>query len=503
MQYLNPPPGKVFLGSFGFPEDFFGNLNTVKIGQLDHWQHYPKITSVLEGQKSLMKIDYIILGQLNRLIPLETTVFFNLVRFLLSIFFLLLCYRLINLIFKEKVSRLTALVLAFFSTAFSGQKLLLDLWTPLGVFQRAAYYPHYLIGFCLLLLIIPILAECLDKNNWSRLILASLLGLIAALVHPPVIICLYLSFPFYLSALVWQKKSWPELKQKTIILVIFTLISSLSLFYFRSLSHAYPWNIIPKWELFYSLNKNISFINLILGIGPTAFLALIGAFLALRSKGEILLLLFPWSFTYLIGFYWLYQFISANSVRFLQTPFFIFLGILTVFPLQKVAQKIKVSPLVLGLLLLTLGLRTLHKSLLVNLDNFSTSFAYINSPIEVKAGLNWLAQNTTEKDIVLSDQDNGMLIVALAGNMPYLTHWTDCLDVFPQLENNIIHFYCQKWSVQQAKEFLQKEQISWVFYSDEEKNLCSQQNLDYSFLTPIFKNSRLTIFKTNIEKNQI
>lgn len=500
-QYLNPPSGKVFLGSFGFPEDFFGNLITFKNGQLGHWRHIPKITSTIAPATSrLMKIDYIFLGQISRLFPLESTVFFNLTRLFLSGIFLILSYRLITLVFKEKNLRLAAFLLTLFSTAIGSKNLLLALWSPLTAFQRAAYYPHYLIGFCLLLLIIPLIANLMEKNHWQKLATASLLGIAIALIHSPAIICLYLSFPFYLISRFLQKDRWSEILRKTIILGLFAVISCLPLLYFKQVSQSYPWNLIPKLDLFYSLNKNISLFPLLFGIGPTAFLAIIGSYHAAKSKNQILTLLFPWSFTYLIGFFWFYQFISTNSIRFLQTPYFLFLSILSVTPLQTLAKKTRIDILVLAALFLVPSIGGLKTALETNRINFAPSFWYINSPIEIKAAYDWLAKNTKEQDTVLSAKDNGMLIAALAGNTPYITHLVESLDEFPVLENNTAGFYCHQWNEREAKKFLQEEHISFVFYSDEEKYFCGRDTLNYPFLIPIFTNARVVIYKVDFSK---
>jgi hypothetical protein len=498
-QYLNPPPGKVYSGSFGFPGDFFGNLESMRKGWLGHWRHFPKLTSTLTGSKSFMKLDYLTLGQISHWFQIEPALFFHLTRLTLTIIFLLLSYQIICLIFKDRQTRLSAFILALFSTAVGWSKLM-DFWTPLTVFQRAAYYPHYMLGFVLLLWTMILLVEVLGRRSWPKLLLAGLLGMAAALIHSPVIISLYLSFPFYLIITFWQMKDKRKIFGRLKTLLIFTLISCLPLIYFKKVSLVYPWNLVLKLDLLYSLNRFLGVKEVILGIGPTAILAVIGAWLAIKSRKTWLLILAPWSITYLIGFFWLGQIISANGIRFLQTPFFIFLGILSTLPLSKLAQKIRISPVWLSLLILVPSLGAYRQSLDINRYNFSRQFDYVFISTELKQAYSWLRDKATEKEIVLSAPNNSLLIVSLAGNWTYLTPMAEPLSEFPALKYNLFKFYCQGYDQMWAKNFLIKENISWVFYADEEKNLCPDQKLEYPFLIPVFTNSQVTIFKMEVKK---
>ena len=57
-QFLNPPEGKVFLGSFGFPPDFFGNLISFEQGRRGHWLNYPKLSSAISAPPTFTRFQY-------------------------------------------------------------------------------------------------------------------------------------------------------------------------------------------------------------------------------------------------------------------------------------------------------------------------------------------------------------------------------------------------------------------------------------------------------------
>lgn len=510
-QYLTPPSGKVYLGSFGYPVDFFGNLGGVVEGKLGSWQYLPKYTSTLTGKPTLAKFAYIFLGQLNRLFPLDMVIFFHLCRLILTLIFILLSYLVICQTFPQKHLRLTAFILAFFSTAFgSSGKKLMDFWTPLTVFQRAAYYPHYLFSFVFVLAAILFLNQALSKAKLSNLVFAGIFGFLALLSHPPSIIILYLCFPFYLFLVFLQQlKSstfyFKSLFQKGLYLTIFVLASFWPLYYLLKMNQTYPWNLTPKYDLLFNLSSAINPKEFFAGIGPTAILAVVGAFLAIKKKNDLTYLMAPWTIVYILGFFWLWRAFGYNSARFLQTPFYIFLGIFSAVAVAKASQWLakkvfwkaeKISYLLTSLILLV-SLPAYKQSLKTNSDNFRLLHPYVYASREKKAAFDWLTKNSGEKEIVLSEEINGMLISTLVGNDAYLTSYAQQVEnLYPQLAANVRQFFGNTMNENQAKQFLVRNKIKIVFFGQEEKKLASQPVLKYPFLRKVFGNSEVIIYKT-------
>jgi len=172
----------------------------------------------------------------------------------------------------------------------------------------------------------------------------------------------------------------------------------------------------------------------------------------------------------------------------------------------RIVKRVKIAQenilVVFTLIILLASFSVFKKSLLINLDNFrwADNYTYYSSP-ENLAAIRWLEKNTKEKDIVLSDKINGELIAALAGNFPYIDiHITNLSDEqFNQLEGTVRDFYQQVKTAKEAKKFLLDNQVSYVFWADEEKQMAGKNILNYSFLTKVYENQKVIIFKTIIK----
>ena len=494
-QFLNPPPGKIFLGSFGFPPDFFGNLTSFEEGRLGHWLHYPKLTSTLNPPPTFARFQYNLLGHLSRLLPFEGVISFHLFRFLFSLAFVFLTAFLIWKIFPHWFGRIAAFSLAFFASSFFSLKLI-NFWSPLGVFQRAAYYPHYLWSFTFLLLAFWWLYRALEEKKVSLLLLASFFGFLATF-HPPVIISFYLTFPFYLLIFLFrQKPDFKNFLKEAGFLAVFVIVSSPFLFYLKSVGKIHPWDLLNRFDAEFNLVKIISLKDFLLGIGPVAFFSFIGGFLAIKKSSRLFWLLAPWAVVYILGFLFVWRILGGNSARFLQTPFFVFLGILSAFVLEKIWKpKEELPALFLLLAILLSALPAWRLSLKINLKNFTPAYGYIFSSPEKKEAFHWLKTHSQENQAVLSSPTNGMLIAAFAGNYPYLTIYIPKEEEYQEIWENMVFFLQKKWPEEKAKEFLEKEKIKFVWVDEEENTIAGGKFLPYSFLEKVFENPKVVIYK--------
>jgi len=497
-QFLNPPEGKVFLGSFGFPPDFFGNLISFEQGRLGHWLHYPKLTSTISAPPTFARFQYNLLGQLSRLLPFEGVISFHFFRFLFSLAFMFLTAFLIWKIFSHWFGRITAFTLAFFASSFFSLKLI-NFWSPLGVFQRAAYYPHYLWSFVFLLLAFWWLYRALEEKKVSLLLLASFFGFLTAF-HPPVIVSFYLTFPFYLLIFLFrQKPNFKNFLKEAGFLAIFVAISSPPLFYLWQIGKIHPLDLLTRFDLEYNLIKFITLKDFFLGIGLVALFSFAGGFLAIKKSSRLFWLLAPWSVVYILGFFVVWEIANSNSARFLQTPFFVFLGILTTLALEEIYRRKKIF-LAWGLFLITIfsGFPAWFLSLKANIENFTSahfSYPYIfSSPSKVEA-LRWLGKNSQEKDVVLSGETNGMLIAAFTGNYPYLTVYAPQDGEYDKIWENSRLFFQKKWPEKKASEFVKKEKIKFVWIENEENIIAGGKFEPYLFLEKVFENQEVIIYK--------
>ena len=101
------------------------------------------------------------------------------------------------------------------------------------------------------------------------------------------------------------------------------------------------------------------------------------------------------------------------------------------------------------------------------------------------SAFDWLAQNSNPNERVLSNDTYGLLIPALAGNMPYLSLQAQQIDQYPQLQANTVRFLNNWMGEKDAQKFINEENISFVF---------SEGPMAYSFLKPVFSNSKIFIY---------
>jgi len=291
------------------------------------------------------------------------------------------------------------------------------------------------------------------------------------------------------------------------ILTIYTLITSLPLIYLYQKSFTHPWNIISPVDLAYNISSKINCWQFFLGIGPTLILAIIGYLLILKQKKENIILEFlgPWSIIYILGFFSFFKLLKFNSIRFLQTPFFVFLGILSTLALKKLTSscyqkriKQKIVIVATTILIIILSLPSLYTSFKLNFENFYLNqFTWIYASKEKHQALTWLCQNTKENDVVFSTEDNGLLIAALCGNFTYLTNHAQPLNSYVKLKQNVKDILKQNLKDNKACSFLKQENIKFIFLGPEERQLNNNMRLRYSCLGQAYQNSQVIIYQVN------
>lgn len=486
-QYLSPRPGKVFFGSVGFPVDFWGNIIVMQEGRLGQMAFTAKLTSTLEGPQSYVKVIYNILGFFSRPFAISNVIFFHISRLILSIFFIFTVYWFISKIIKEKAPRIGAFLLAFFSTSTAYKQLdkLTDFWSPLSVFQRSAYYHHYLVPFILVFFLIFFLGKFLTFHKPKDFILASTLGFVITSIHLPITLSLFLSLPFYVIIDILKNKKFAW--KNYLFLFLFCLITSLPIIYLFMVSKSYPMNLFSKVESQYNLGLYISVPDFIIGIGPTLFLSFVGAFIFIKKKAQIYLLLAPWSFIYILGFYFLGRIFNLNGARFIQTPFFVFLGIFSAMALWKLFRENSRKFYLSVLLVLLLSSISYWNSIHWNTVNFRRVVKFVDLPQADAQAINWFKQNTNPKIYFLSDEITGLIIPALAGNTPYVNLQASSLpyEEYHALQINADNFLSEKFTESEAKDFLTRENLGYVY---------SHKKLKYSFIKEIYQNQGVIIY---------
>ncbi len=114
---------------------------------------------------------------------------------------------------------------------------------------------------------------------------------------------------------------------------------------------------------------------------------------------------------------------------------------------------------------------------------------------EFMDGVGFLKNNTKTGDIVLAYEAAGNYIPAYAGNFVYLGHANT-----PDEDGKLkiaARFFSGKMKGEEAKDFLSREKIKYIYFGPQERELGGVNDLSavYTFITAVYSNSRVTLYK--------
>lgn len=171
--------------------------------------------------------------------------------------------------------------------------------------------------------------------------------------------------------------------------------------------------------------------------------------------------------------------------------------ILVLINLDKIANKLRVKPITVWVIILTLALPT---SLIINLGRIdaakqSNRWYYITK--EESEAIYFLNQNSPKGSGILSSYILGNYIPTQTHNRVYFGHFYQTPNSKEKTEN-IKNFYSNNLSVEEAKSILRKNNISYIIWGPDEKEITSETpditELKYSFLETAYKNPKVIIF---------
>ncbi len=252
--------------------------------------------------------------------------------------------------------------------------------------------------------------------------------------------------------------------------------------------------MIPFWEY-------------LLGTGPIFFLGLLGAIVSIIRRDRQFQPLIFWvivTFAFAILFTHLKE---QSPLRFTQTGLFIPLGILGAYFFYRLFS-LKCCQTYRGTFWKTAIVSIICLYLLENLLVIKSSLDWqitwisqrirANIPLvpyppqtmyplkEWMNGIRWLKYNTMRDEVVLAQITAGSYIPAYAGNTVYFGQ-SNTVE-YEKKQSELILFFQGKMTADQAKSFLQRGRIKYIFFSVQEKELAGGKELTffYPFLKTVF-----------------
>lgn len=506
------PPGRNFVGTQFYSDDYAIYVSHIKQGQQGAWQIKDKFTSEPHNS-SLVHEEYLLWGKLTGLLGIPAILSYHLARLLGALGLLTVFYLFLLKIFpkvNEAGLRIVSFILGTLSAGFlervGGIKQPYLAWlTDLDITQRFAPVPHYLLGFIGLFLVFSSLHQLINKfdkktlkKSFLTLVSASLIGTFALPSSFFVILSVLAIFGLFNLGLFILKRGKEPLRALRLSIItglVLALVNLPTIIYYQFALKYSIWSIILELERF---NRGVfTFKDCLLALGPIAFLAPLGL-LAIKKRMKLLSFLIAWVLTVFGWSFWLADLVGLNPTRFLQALVYIPLSILATLGLSQVAKKITQKYQVRFLLIITgliilIGLPTSQVSLKSQLDMYVDHTDLIYPEDFFLEAYRFLEEKTKSNQVVLALYQSGNHFPFLSGNTTYLGHLQGTLN-YDRKAGRASAFYSGVLPEKEAQEFLTKGGISFVFWGPQEKSIGSKIE-NYSFLKPIYQTPQVTIFK--------
>jgi hypothetical protein len=504
-----------YWGAEEYPLDLTGNLSTVRQGYNGHWLATLNYSSTTPIPRSLVKIEYIIIGQIARVFHADPTVMFFVVRGILSLVYLSVIYTIIGSLFTRKRDRIIAWILILFSGSIMRPGDYHGFFYTAAIETLVTYrlllaMPHYLIGnICGLLSLVYLVKTMEHPNNVRTFILSVVAGAISSLTYAPTMVLILLTIPLYV--LVWfireKMSKTGDVRIPCPLGVLFAYVSFviIPILYVK-------WVTAYVWEGFRAIS-HIEKLNpftllpgeYLLDVGVVYVLAFIALPEILKSKNTLSIFLFFWIIIHPVAIFFISGLLDLNTIRFFLTPYIVVFGILAVYGIQRITVLVPVrwkTTLTIGLAVITLLAGAV--SYQANYNRTHLCFCmqpYHTYAYPTKSVMNaifWLRDHTKEDDTVLSLYYAGNLIPAFAGNCVYISWWyrlAELPNVY-SMETSVADFYKGDVPVETAKKFIDTNHISYVFWGEEERAQAPIATiLPYPFLKDVYNTAGTVIYR--------
>lgn len=517
--YKITPPNRYYYGSVEYAIDTDGILAIIQEGYHGHWQRFSNISTQLPFHYDFTKFEYILVGQITRILQADPLQMYHLSRYLISFIYIWSIYLVVRKIFPQKKVRLVSILLIFFSTSITIP------WLP---WSRSLSYIiprdalplsrltdgqlHFLLGSMCSFLSMYFISRSLEENYQKPkyLFLASLTGFIGSWVYFTSMFLAVLAFDCYMAILFFsiiRKKTPGNIKNLAIRSVIyngFVFLPALYVF----LTNFFQAQL-SSMEKMVPFDNNFPHYFLIVGL-PYIF-GLFAIPKALKTKNSYLGILTLWLFVHPLSVYVLVNFMNINRIRFFYSPFYVVYAILATYGIIWIKEKLErkiLKPIAVGitgiiiLLILISGAYTYK----IAWDDIRLCLCqdYINdygSPLqETMGGMWWLRDHTTEKDIVLTGNYSGTLVPAFSGNLVYQSLWYFMLQPpnYQEVSLYAMSFYNEMMEEADARAFLLDNHIGYVFFSVQEYYTYHKNGVSYPFLQLVYENGKTKVYRVSL-----
>lgn len=499
--YLSPRPGLVFLARRVInSQDTYTYVSFIEQSKQGRTL-FENLYQPEAQRADLFRPSYLAIGKAAALFSLPSIAAYHLTRFLFSVIFIILLYNFLKLFFKTEKTHLFAFAVILLSSGigflvsfFTSSS---DLWIPeSNTFLSLAESPHFILSQILMLSIFWLFLKSLDKFSYQGAFFAALF-------------CLWLGFehPFNLVVIVGAvvvSCAWMRIVFKKNTGTFLWMALSITLASFTGLlfqvieTYANP--TLKSWASQNSLNSPAT-IEYLAGYGFLLMFALFGAERFLKVKNSAYVLILSWV---AVAGVLLYSpvFFQRRFSEGLHIPVAILAAMGLVICIRFVCNLLpfkKKLRLVMFFSVLSMMVLSISTFFIVSNDisvighESTDSYYYHLQPQEI-AAMNYLHQNTTPQDIVLSNWFYGNLIPGFTGRRVYVGHKVQTPN-FDQKVALINRFLLNKNSLE-ALRFLHDNGITYVYVGPNDTLLTYGFKPDTKpYLLKVYSVDRATVYK--------
>lgn len=498
--YARTLPGQVYMATGHYYLDYFEYLQAISQGQHGQWLWENDYITSVKIKTIFGMWQYLIFGKIGQLFHLSPIATYWGANIILSVVLSVLIFFIIKKILFNKPFywQLAAYILALFSAPFfkivvsNNLKIIpYRFWDDQAVLiNRFSSVPYHISAQIIVLLIILITADSLDKivSLSKKVVIIRFVVIISLLFFllsfsPASFLLVVFSLILTLIWLLFSKQFFSKIKFLGIILFItFPLSLFMKIFYINKF-----FSDVSQTESSWQIHPPLIFV--FLTIGPILLFFWLGFKNYFRQLTTIKIIFFSFVFSsYLMFVSPIAFYLKTTNMRFLSPLNYILLAVLTVVGIKKLKYLLIIC-LTLLLLFIPGNIEGIRSQ--INDPNLVSPISYL--PKGIIDGFRYL-DTLPGKQAVLTTpaQFLGMVAPIYSGKPVYLNR--PGLYKYDQKIDMAAKFYWNIFSEDQAKEFMNKNQIGFVVLTSIEGY--PPNNLkNYKFLKEIYHNKDIVIYQ--------
>jgi hypothetical protein len=518
--YLGAPPDRHFMGVvYNIPDHFqyFSWLRESRDKFFVPNQLTPEYSTPL-----LFNFLWWTLGRIQVITGWDYRLLYQITRLLAGAFVIAATYFFCSVVFTNRAKRWTAFLIAVVGSGLGwllvGEKALrrlADVNSPFAIytsepntFFNILAFPHFAIATGLIAVIFALILLGQRFQNMRFAWMAAVMSLLLSVQHAYDMFIIYPVIGLY-ALFIWTRdRKFPMYLFKLgVIVVLISMWPALQAFYIT--------NADPVWKAVLSQFDNAGawtvapwLLPILMGIAWLLAIWALDIRTPWKDRDDTHLFIMAWFLSHFILIYLPLNFqIHLFSGWQVVTGILATIGLYTrILPwLQKRfdnrsrGQLARYASILLIILVLPTSLYMLAwrffdmKSAWSSLQDRSADNRYFIPSVEFDA-LTYLANNVKGDDVVFASLNVGEFVPALTGARTFLGHWAQTLDFYGK-RDMVASFFNTATDDVRREAILTQYGVTYVFYSDEEKALGSYDPSQASFLTQVYDQDGVKVFR--------